>query len=84
MKRYEYVFYRNYQRFIRKFYFFENALDSFISDFDYNRAYGIGVYDKEANILYLPSYFDKEQQKWAIEEVKKLGYEVRKIQIFGL
>ena len=82
MKRYEYIFYRNYQRFTRKFYFFENALHNYVFDFNHCVAYGIGIYDQEANILHLPSYFDKEQQKWAIEEVRKLGYEVRSTQIF--
>jgi len=62
----------------------EDALYDYVFDFDHCVAYGIGIYDQEANILHLPSYFDKKQQKWAIEEVKRLRYKVRNIQIFEL
>jgi len=84
MKRFKYVFYRYSQRKVDEYSSFEDALHDYVFDFDHCVAYGIGIYDQEANILHLPSYFDKKQQKWAIEEVKKLGYKVRNIQIFEL
>ena len=84
MKRFKYVFYRYWERKVDEYSSFEDALHNYVFDFNHCVAYGIGIYDQEDNILHLPSYFDKEQQKWAIEEVQKLGYEVRSIQIFEL
>ena len=45
MKRYKYVFYRYYRRSVHEYYSFEDTLQSFISDFNLGKAYGIDIYD---------------------------------------
>jgi len=84
MKRYKYVFYRYYQRSVHEYYSFEDALQSFISDFDLGKAYGIGIYDQEFKILHLPDYFDKEQHDRSIKEIEKMGYEIEEIRSFDV
>ena len=82
MSRYLYVFYRYYQKNIHEYCSFEDALHAFISDFDYHKAYGIGIYDREDKVLYLPNYFSREDRNWAMKEIKILEYEIEKIQYF--
>jgi len=84
MNRYVYIFYIYFQRDIREYDSFEDALDSFVYDFEYGKSYGIGIYDRETKILHLPNYFDKEEYNRAIKETEKLGYEIEKIQTFGI
>ncbi len=82
MKRFNYLFYRYYQRDVREYHSLEDALHSFIFDFDHSKAYGIGIYDQESKILYLPIYFDEEQHNRSIKEIEKMGYEIKKIKTF--
>ena len=82
MKRFKYVFYRYYQRTVHGYHFFEEALHSFVSDFDHGKAYGIGIHDQESKVLYLPDYFDEEQHSQSIKEMERLGYKIKKIKTF--
>ncbi len=82
MKRFKYVFYRYYQRDIREFHSLEDALHSFVSDFDHGKTYGIGIYEQESKVLYLPDYFDEEQHSQSIKEMERLGYKIKKIKTF--
>jgi len=82
MNRYVYIYSRYYQRDICEYNTFEDALRRFVSDFDYDKAYGIGIYDKEEKVLHVPFYFDEGQYNLAIEETKKLGYEIKEVQSF--
>ena len=82
MNRYVYIFYRYYQRSIREYNSFKDALRGFVSDFDYGETYGIGIYDREAKVLHVPFYFDEGQYNLAKEETKKLGYEIEEVQSF--
>ena len=84
MNRYVYIFYRYYQGSIHEYNSFEDALRRFKCDFDYGETYGIGIYDREAKILHVPFYFNEEQHKLAIEETKRLGYEVEEAHSFGV
>ena len=82
MRRYKYVFFRCYQRDVHEYCSFKDALDRFISDFDLGETYGIGIYDRNTKILYLPDYFDEEQHSQSTKEVEKLGCEIKKIKTF--
>ena len=82
INRYVYIFYRYYQGSIHEYNSFEDALRRFKYDFDYGEAYSIGIYDREAKILHVPYYFGEEQHNLAIEETKKLGYEIEEVQSF--
>ena len=84
MNRYVYVFYRYRQRDMFEYSSFKDALRSFVYDFDYGEAWGVGIYDREAKILHMPDYFDKDEYNWAIKEMEKLGYEIEGIHFFDV
>ena len=82
MKRFKYVFYRYWQRKVDEYSSFEDALHNYVFDFNYGESYGIGIYDQESKVLYLPDFFNKEQRNWSIKEIEKLGYEIKEIKTF--
>ena len=57
MKRFKYVFYRYWQRKVDEYSSFEDALHNYVFDLNYGESYGIGIYDQECKILYLPYFF---------------------------
>ena len=56
MKRFKYVFYRYWQRKADEYSSFEDALHNYVFDLNYCVSYGIGIYDQEAKLLYLPDF----------------------------
>jgi len=56
MKRFKYVFYRYWQRKVDEYSSFEDALHNYVFDFNYCVSYGIGIYDQESKVLYLPDF----------------------------
>jgi len=67
---------------MREYNSFEDALHSFVCDFHYGKTYGLGIYDREAKVLYIPIYFNEGQCNWVVEEIGRLGYEIEKVQYF--
>jgi len=84
MKRFKYVFYRYWQRKVDEYSSFEDALRNYVFDFNNCVAYGIGIYDQECKILYLPDFFNKEQYNQSIKEIEKLGYQIKEIKTFEI
>jgi len=81
MKRFKYVFYRYWQRKVDEYFSFEDALHNYIFDFDHCVAYGIGIYDQESKILYLPDFFNKEQRNRSIKEIENWDMKLRKLRL---
>jgi len=82
MKRFKYIFYRYWERKVDEYFSFEDALHNYVFDFNYCVAYGIGIYDQEFRVLYLPDFFNKEQCNRSIKEIEKLGYGIKQIKTF--
>ena len=84
MKRFKYVFYRYSQRKVDEYSSFEDALYDYVFDFDHCVAHGIGIYDQEFKILYLPNFFAEEQRNRSIKEIEKLGYKIKEVKTFEI
>ena len=84
MNRYVYVFYRYSQKDTSEYSSYEDALCSFVCDFWNGEAYGMGIYDKESKILHLPDHRFGNDDKEAIKEIEKLGYEVLGVHFFNV